>query len=486
MYIAIQSPMKRALFILTVFGFLMMGCNDGSLLVENRNPNATTDPSVSGLLSTTIYLTSDNVIPGAAGVTSYYVQHLASPSGSSLDQQFESRFGGTWSSVYNVLADTDALIQKAEQENSPYYAGIARIIQAYNLGVATDLWGAIPNEEALQGSENLTPAYDEQQAVYTSIQSLLDTALDNLNAESSKFTPGSDDFIHGGDLAKWRKTAWALKARYLNHLTKKSSYDPTAVLSAVDNALTSNADDAQMDYTNDDDINPWHLVYLNQEGGILGGHLSEQLVKEMDGTLYGVFDPRLEVAITDSSNIEGDVPPGYAGSRNGAGAGEAYNHIEASGFYASEDAPILWMTYAEVKFIEAEAALRANQPGRAYSAYLEGIRAHMDKVGVPADQRDAYLNDPAVAVGQANLTLDLIFKEKNVALFLDPEAWVDHRRHGYNYPDFEQPVDQNPLFDGNPNTDFIRRALYPLSELERNRSNVPDVSMDEFLWWDQS
>jgi len=478
--------MKRALLIVTVFGVLLMGCNDGSLLVENQNPNATTDPSVSGLLSTTIYLTSDNVIPGAAGATSYYVQHLASPSGSALDQQFESRFGGTWSNVYNVLADTDALIEKAEQEDSPYYAGIARIIQAYNIGLATDLWGAIPNDEALQGSDNLTPTYDEQPAVYASIQTLLDSALDDLNAESSKFNPGNDDFIHGGDLAKWRKTAWALKARYLNHLTKKDSYDPVAVLNAVDNALTSNADDAQMDYTNDDDLNPWHLVYLNQEGGILAGHLSEQLVKEMDGTLYGVVDPRLEAAITDSSNIEGDVPPGYAGSRNGEGAGEAYNHIEASGFYASEDAPILWMTYAEVKFIEAEAALRANQPGRAYTAYLDGIQAHMDKVGVPQDQRDAYLNDPAVDVGLANLTLDLIFKEKNVALFLSPEAWVDHRRFDYNYPDFEQPVDQNPLFDGNPNTDFIRRALYPLSELERNRSNVPDVRMDEFLWWDQS
>lgn len=478
--------MKRTFFLIAVFGFLLAGCDGGDLLVENRNPNATTDPSLSGLLSNAIYQTSDNVIPGAAGTTSYYVQHLASPSGSATDQHFEARFGGTWSSVYNVLADTETIIEKAEEEDSPYYAGIAKVIKAYNLGLSTDLWGAIPNSEALQGSENLTPAYDDQPAVYNSIQSLLDDALQDLNAESSTFTPGNDDFIHGGDLEKWRRTAWALKARYLNHLTKKSSYDPQAVLSAVDNALQSNADDAQMDYANDDDFNPWHLVYLNQEGGILSGHLSEQLVKEMDGTLYGVIDPRLEVAITDSANIEGDVPPGYAGSRNGEGAGEAYNHIEASGYYAAENAPIHWMTYAEVKFIEAEAALRANQPARAYTAYQEGIRAHMDKVGVPADQRDAYMDDPAVDVGQGSLTLDLIFKEKNVAMFLDPEAWVDHRRHDYDYPDFEPPVDQNPLFDQNPNTNYIRRILYPLSELERNRSNVPDVGLDQFLWWDQS
>jgi hypothetical protein len=69
---------------------------------------------------------------------------------------------------------------------------------------------------------------------------------------------------------------------------------------------------------------------------------------------------------------------------------------------------------------------------------------------------------------------------------LDPEAWVDHRRHDYDYPDFEPPVDQNSLFDNNPNTDHIRRVLYPLSEVERNRSNSPDVALDQFLWWDQS
>jgi SusD family. len=189
------------------------------------------------------------------------------------------------------------------------------------------------------------------------------------------------------------------------------------------------------------------------------------------------------VAITDSAE---SAPSGYVGTRNGEGDREAYNHLEASGYYAAENAPIHWMTYAEVKLIEAEAALRDGQRGRAYSAYREGIRAHMNKVGVPDSLREAYLNDPAVDVGPSNLTLDLVFKEKNVALFLDPEAWVDHRRHDYDYPDFEPPVDQNPLFDGNTNTDHIRRVLYPLSEIERNRSNSPDVSLDQFLWWDQS
>jgi len=475
--------MERALLFLAVFGFAIVGC-DGDLLVDNTNPNATTEPSMSGLLSNTILSTS-NTTQGAASVTSYYVQHLASPSGSSVDRHFESRFGGTWSGIYGLLSDTEALIEKAEAEDSPHYAGVAQIIQAYNLGLATDLWGDIPYQEALQADEGeTTPAYDSQEQVYEEIQTLLSDARDNLDAES-RSSPGSDDFVYGGDLEKWRKASWALEARYLNHLTKKSDYDPQAVLSAVGNAFERNADDAQMNYENDPSNNPWHNVYLNQEGGILGGHLSEQLVKEMDGSLYGVFDPRLQVAITDSTETEGDDPPLYAGNRNGAGSGDFYNHLEPK-YYASENAPILWITYAEMKFIEAEAALRDGNSGRAYTAYMEGIRAHMDKVGVSESERDAYMNDPAVDVGEDNLTLDEVFKEKNVALFLSPEAWVDHRRHDYDYPDFEPPIDQNPLFQNSQDTDHIRRVLYPLSEIERNRSNVPEVELDQFLWWDQS
>jgi hypothetical protein len=105
--------MKRAVLFLIVFGVALVGC-DGDLLVDNTDPNATTDPSMSGLLSTAILSTSTTT-QGAASVTSYYVQHLASPSGSATDQQFEARFGGTWSSVYDGLGTAQALIEKADE-----------------------------------------------------------------------------------------------------------------------------------------------------------------------------------------------------------------------------------------------------------------------------------------------------------------------------------------------------------------------------------
>ena len=74
-----------------------------------------------------------------------------------------------------------------------------------------------------------------------------------------------------------------------------------------------------------------------------------------------------------------------------------------------------------------------------------------------------------VSVGAANLTLDLIMKEKYKALFLSPETWNDARRYNYLYKDFTLPL--NAVAAG-----FIRRIVYPSVETSRNVANVPPVN----------
>ncbi|HKK47170.1 MAG TPA: SusD/RagB family nutrient-binding outer membrane lipoprotein, partial [Balneolaceae bacterium] len=392
--------MKNRILFLTcivpAFLLLLAGCDN--YLGINDNPNATTNASPAGLLSSAEHATSQANY-SAASVTSYYVQHLASPSGSSTDRYYEIRMDGTWSDVYGVLEDLKDLNKIAKQKNSPDYAGIAKVLSAINLGMATDLWGSVPYSQALQGSDNLTPAYDSQKEIYDKIFQLLNDAIDDLNQAKSTYTPGDDDYIYGGDMDKWLKTAYAVKARYLNHLSKKSSYDPKAVLDAVDKAYTGNDDDAQVPYTQQD-INPWGYVMIRNAGGVLGGHLSDQLVEEMDGTIYGNYDPRLE-QITDS--LSGGI---YRGTVNGKGnPNKAYNVLSDKSIYAQRTSPIYLVTYAEVKLIEAEAALRDGQRQRAYDAYMKGIRANMDKLGVSASERDKYMNNPNVDVGSANLTI---------------------------------------------------------------------------------
>jgi hypothetical protein len=131
-----------------------------------------------------------------------------------------------------------------------------------------------------------------------------------------------------------------------------------------------------------------------------------------------------------------------------------------------------------MKFIEAEVAFRTGDRARAYAAYLEGIRANMNKVGVSSTARDAYVNHSSVSVGVAALTLQKIFVEKYKALFLQPVTWDDARRFDYQYPLFQLPLNVKT------NT-FVRRLVYPSVETSRNGANVPVVTdVTQKLWWD--
>ena len=115
----------------------------------------------------------------------------------------------------------------------------------------------------------------------------------------------------------------------------------------------------------------------------LDGWLSKNYVDAMTGTTYGIFDPRLP--LTASLTKFGD----YRGTRNGGdrvgtGTDKEESYISLTGYYSSENSPLYIITYEEMKFIEAEAAFRSNDKPTAYAAYIEGITANMNKMGVSA------------------------------------------------------------------------------------------------------
>lgn len=463
----------------TVLISLLIGttaCSD--YLDVNEDPNNPTEAPLTGLMTSTTYETSQNMY-SLGSTTSYYVQYLASPNpGSSTDIQDDVSYDNTWFGFYDVMTDLAVLRQNAAEQGATEYLGVANILTALNLATVVDVWGDVPYDEAFF-VETLTPSYDDQEALYDTVHTLLDEGIQSLQQGNSTVTVGEDDFIYQGDTGQWIRFAHMLKARYFNHLSKQSSYSPADILAEVDDGFTGNDDDAEVEYFQDE-FNPWADVAIDNSNLLLGGWSSEQIVKHLDGTLYGVEDPRIEF-LTDTTD-DGE----YIGTRNGAGRGSAPEQgarsvLTTDTFYASETAPILIGTYAEQKFIEAEAAFRDNQSTRAYQAYLDGIEAHMDKVGVSESEKEDYMTDPEVAVGEGGLTLDLIFKEKYTAMYLHPEAWVDARRYDYQYEDMEIPANLNPDLNG----EFIRRLIYPESETQRNSDNVPAVSLSDRIFWDQ-
>ncbi|MBE7178201.1 MAG: SusD/RagB family nutrient-binding outer membrane lipoprotein [Mucilaginibacter polytrichastri] len=443
-----------------------------------QNPNLVQDPPLSAQLSTVTQKTALNT-QRVAGFTAYFTQYLANPgAGGATDTYDIVDYTSTWDAIYFAMADIYDMKARAAEQGATDYTGVASILMAYHLSLVSDVWGSAPYADAF-GGNTLTPAYDSEEVLYTQIGNLLDEGIADLRKTDSRIEiSGANDLIHGGDKKSWVKTAYALKARLLNKISKKAEYDPAAVLSAIDSAYTGSADDAQMSVFLG--LNPWAAVAQSNEQLVLGGWLSEQLIDAMNGKTYGVVDPRLP-KITDPT-----ATGTFVGTPNGAGnQGSGSNttkdecYISRNSPATSDKAPLVIVSFAELKFVEAEAALRSGNRTRAYAAYQSGIGASMDKLTVAAAAKGTYLINPAVAVGASALTLDLIFKEKYIATYLNPEAWVDARRYDYKYKDFKLPV--NAVLPT-----FIRRADYPVGERTKNGANVPPVTaLSDKLWWDQ-
>lgn len=464
------------LYILYTISVLFFGCDE--YLDINDDPNNATKAPLSGLMARTSFETGDNV-QNLGGITSFYVQYLAAPNNAAeTDVQNEVSYGQTWFELYDVMTDLSDMILLAQEQEATHYEGAGKILMALNLGLTVDMWGKIPYTEAFF-AQTLNPKYDEDSDLYKEIQKLLDEGITLLESAESSVSLGDDDFIFEGDTKKWIKTAHALKARYLLHLSKTGEFDADAILSQVGMGLESNADDASVSYFTES-INPWANVARRNANLLLGGWISEQLIETMDGTSYGVVDPRMPFMFGKTDSDE------FVGTVNGAGRGAAAERGERSTlvegtYYSSETSSLDLITYAEQKFIEAEAAFRKNDASTAYSAYIDGIEANLQKLGVDAADITTYLSDANVAVGSGSLSLELIFKEKYIALFLNPETWNDARRFDYQYRDFALPANHNPTLNGK----MIRRVIYPDSETGRNEKQVPSVTLLSRVWWDK-
>lgn len=476
-----QKIIKYTFYTALISTIGLQGCKDSYFDKLATNPNTVTAPTLPALLATSTAKAGLNNY-NVASIIVPYVQYTANPSASSSSDTYESiDFSTTWDALYFAMADANEMKKLAIAQNSSEYKGVADVLIAYNLIMVNDLWGNAPFSQAFDIT-NFTPKYDTAQEVYTQSMALVDEAITELSKTDSqiKLTPASD-LIYGTsaatERANWLKFAYALKARLLNKVSKTASYNATAVLSAVSNSFASNSEDAAMGTFVI--RNNWAGVAIANASQSLGGWLSEQLIDHLNGTTYGLMDPRI-AKITDKT-----VNNTYIGTENGAGnrgtggnTTKDENYISISSPWTSETSPIFIATYAELKFIEAEAALATDRV-RAYNAYLAGIGANMDKFQVGTADKGAYLADPRVAVGAAALTKDLIFKEKYIATYLNPEAWNDARRYDYKYKDFTLPV--NAVLP-----DFIRRLDYPQGERSKNGGNVPtDVPRNTKLWWDQ-
>ncbi len=453
---------------------LLSSCSgwiDSSL---NTDPNNPADVSMSSIVAP-IEANLAYVVGGdLARTTCGWMQQIAGLQSQAGDNDVynisESDVNNSWSyNLYNPgMSNTKILMEKAVSQNSPHYGGVAKILMAYQLGVTTDLWGDIPYSDALaltSTNGKTKSKYDTQQTIYTTIFSLLNSAITDLNATESTFEPGAEDLIYGGDLSAWEKTAYALIARYKLHLVKSGNATYADVLTALANAYTSNDGDFKVVFGSAyNNSNPM-FQYSQERGGYVGGNTT--YLKMLQAT----NDPRLPVyyALKDTSTVKGVKKLVYVGSA----PGELKSKVSPIGSnYASSASPVYLMSYTEVKFIEAEVDFQTGKIPEAVLAYNEGLKASLEREKVYDAAWFA-----ANSITAATISLEKIMNQKYLSSFLQLETFADWRRTGY--PTLG-------LAAGAFTSEIPRRFPYPSDERLYNGANMPTgIKITDHVWWDK-
>ncbi|NTE00625.1 SusD/RagB family nutrient-binding outer membrane lipoprotein [Agrobacterium tumefaciens] len=465
--------MKKIYYILS-FALITAFSGCKKYIDVNYDPNRPIDVKESLMLSPIQMLISQNINASGDGnlsvVLQQYLQVMAlnqvAPNFGTY-QMYNVDMDGDWNSIYvRTLNNLNLLSIKATANGNLNYAAISKILSAYTLGYTTDAFGDIPYSQAFKGKELLTPVYDSQQQIYVKLQQLLDEGIADIDKKAG-LAPGADDLMYLGNMVKWKKLAYTLKARYYMHLTKAPGTSAAAqaqlALTALANGMQNNDDDCKISFSGSAGAeNPWQQNFLPSSTFVLANTFVDNFKLRNDPRLGKMIKPAVQTGL-------------YTGRQIGLeeiGSLESYS-IPAA-FYAGANANNYLVNYTEAAFLKAEATLIISGASAAQPFYTEGVLRHMDKVGVSTTDANNYL--AARGTLNASNALRLIIEEKFISNFLNSENYTDWRRTGF--PTLTKV--KNAL------SEIPRRVLYPNSEITSNPQPQQKAKITDRLWWDNN
>ena len=521
--------MKLKLISILSIALLFSSCSSWIDSSMNTSPNNPTDVPVT-LLVAPIEANLAYVVGGDLARTNcIWMQQIAGIASQPFDLDVynisESDVNNSWS--YNLytpgMYNTKILMAKAVTQTSPYYAAIAKILMAYQLGVTTDLWGDIPYSNALNGANGQTKStYDKQQAIYLSCLSDLAWAVNHFNATSTtQFSFGSAEFLFGpgNNIDKWKAFANSLRLRYALTMYDKDNADAAPIIAdALTKPLLTDpvADVVGLSQANVPDIS------FDIDGAGRGFFFRQESRARMGSTLWnlfssnnnndgsGIFDLRCKIFFEVNGNgnwvpypqnpvtpiSDGGDP--YKTDRDADWTVDKVNNLYSDyNYYWGRDGnisgstgacPEIFMSAAETYFLKAEAYARgagvAQNSALAKTAYEAGVTASLTfwknmafnssvwVVNKPAsatptsDEINAVLTNPKVA-WDANNALSLIYAQEWIDLFRQPwVAWALLRRTGG-----ATPMDPSNPAGYTQNYGSLQRYQYPGDEQALNNAN---------------
>ena len=532
--------MKRILLAAgIIYLFAAAGCKKGYLDI-NTNPNNPADVIPELVLPSALNATAARQVNAFTFVSGWMGQWAVSgsyaPSTTNFSTYKETTdFGeGLWATIYNNLEDYQYVEQKAIQQNKPFYQGAAKIMKAHDFQQLVDMFGNVPYFNALQGTANLQPVYDDQVAIYEDLIVQIDSGISYIEASAGAGVPSGSDIMFNGDVTAWTQFANSLKLRILIRQTEVGR----------DGYIQSNIDAIHGGYLEDDagvnpgytnsagKQNPFYSVNYNTSGTYIndfwrandfaidfffdpihhdsarGAALYAFTPTSLSANkAYFSSDDYLSLTPEEKALIPADTllvwqgndigsTSGYVGSNSSAfgpanptvtyGPGVSYStHISSS---VSQKAIV--MSAAESYFLQAEAALRGFIDDDPEVLYHKGVEASFSYLGVGGAEE--YYSNPANSLAYWNegqsftYKLNLIIAQKWAAeLNVTPlQVWCDYRRLP-NLPFNKSiPLSVSPYVE--PGGVPIR-ILYPTSEYSTNGENVPDQGAqahhtDKLFW----
>ena len=142
------------------------------------------------------------------------------------------------------------IIEKSAETGATHYEAAALVIKSMGYVMMADLYGEMPYTSAVTAES--APSYDTGDVIYEGCIADLDRAIELFSQpqQTGAVSLAEGDTWNGGDVNKWIKLCYGLKARWLNNFSKTSKYDPEAILAAINNGPKSNSDNTKMTHYN--------------------------------------------------------------------------------------------------------------------------------------------------------------------------------------------------------------------------------------------
>jgi len=466
-----------------IFSFLTLGlaagvsgCKRGDDLYISPNQPIEVTP---GLLLTAIEVSTFNSYEGnLIKDASMLVQQNTGVDGQALPINnyilAENEFDNQWGQLYQALYNCKDLQTRYGAAN-PYYSGMADVLAALNWGLLTDMWGDIPFSEALMGKENYTAKYDSQEDVIKGILTMLDDAIAKLQvaSDANELLPGGDDLIFSGNVKKWIKVAYSLKARYQNRLSNTSLYSASDVLESLSHGIASSSDDLITRHGSaSTEFNQWTDFQNNRANYILASLAFTDSLKlrPSDMRLYSYFDTTNlnEVVGTPANDPVADASS-WGDYLAGKIIATTINKDSSRSVTRDPSQGIRILSYTEMKFIEAEVKVRQSDPTAA-DALNDAIKESCSTV-----TGGSYDGVDIATYTAANTDLSRVIYEKWLALFGSAEPYNDYRKTGFP-----------ALVVNSAGRINVIPKRYPTPQAERvSNPNAPTPALTDKVWFAQ-